>query len=310
MARIIDRVLDDIGDVELLDKLLSLPKSDLNTLLLEVYKLQAEKLTPNELLRAYQSNRFAAPGEVNPIAYHRVEADLLKIADDMGISGILLSPSAPFGSCSVFGCVDQNNVISAARGTETLPDPTNMLAVIIADRLMKGRIAKTKTDHYCTTARVVRAQAFSGKDFFAHFGIFSMVSYGMDSGSYSCEKELFVKQLAYYKRLLSEKYGARLSVTLRKRGGYTDNDGFFERMTQLVQGELPEVPLSFDLEHENNNYYKGINFKLYVEKDNEKIEIGDGGFVDWIAKMVSNKKMRCLISGIGIDRMLLISQEI
>ncbi len=310
MARIIDRVLDDIGDVELLDKLLSLPKSDLNTLLLEVYKLQAEKLTPNELLRAYQSNRFAAPGEVNPIAYHRVEADLLKIADDMGISGILLSPSAPFGSCSVFGCVDQNNVISAARGTETLPDPTNMLAVIIADRLMKGRIAKTKTDHYCTTARVVRAQAFSGKDFFAHFGIFSMVSYGMDSGSYSCEKELFVKQLAYYKRLLSEKYGARLSVTLRKRGGYTDNDGFFERMTQLVQGELPEVPLSFDLEHEYNNYYKGINFKLYVEKDNEKIEIGDGGFVDWIAKMVSNKKMRCLISGIGIDRMLLISQEI
>ncbi len=310
MARIIDRVLDDIGDVELLDKLLSLPKSDLNTLLLEIYKLQAEKLTPNELLRAYQSNRFAAPGEVNPIAYHRVEADLLKIADDMGISGILLSPSAPFGSCSVFGCVDQNNVISAARGTEPLPDPTNMLGVIIADRLMKGRIAKTKTDHYCTTARVVRAQAFSGKDFFAHFGIFSMVSYGMDSGSYSCEKELFVKQLAYYKRLLSEKYGARLSVTLRKRGGYTDNDGFFERMTQLVQGELPEVPLSFDLEHENNNYYKGINFKLYVEKDNEKIEIGDGGFVDWIAKMVSNKKMRCLISGIGIDRMLLISQEI
>lgn len=310
MARIIDRVLDDIGDVELLDKLLSLPKSDLNTLLLEIYKLQAEKLTPNELLRAYQSNRFAAPGEVNPIAYHRVETDLLKIADDMGISGILLSPSAPFGSCSAFGCVDQNNVISATRGTETLPDPTNMLAVIIADRLIKGIIAKTKMDHYCTTARVVRAQAFSGKDFFAHFGIFSMVSYGMDSGSYSCEKELLVKQLAYYKRLLREKYGARLSVTLRKRGGYTDNDGFFERMTQLVQGELPEVPLSFDLEHENNNYYKGINFKLYVEKDNEKIEIGDGGFVDWIAKMVSNKKMRCLISGIGIDRMLLISQEI
>ncbi len=310
MARIIDRVLDDIGDVDLLDKLLSLPKSDLNTLLLEVYKLQAEKLTPNELLRAYQSSRFAAPGEVNPIAYHRVETDLLKIADDMGISGILLSPSAPFGSCSAFGCVDQNNVISAARGTETLPDPTNMLAVIVADRLIKGIMAKTKADHYCTTARVVRAQAFSGKGFLSHFGIFSMVSYGMDSGSYSCEKELFVKQLAYYKRLLSEKYGARLSVTLRKRGGYTDNDGFFERMTELVQSELPEVPLSFDLEHENNNYYKGVNFKLYVEKDNEKIEIGDGGFVDWIAKMVSNKKMRCLISGIGIDRMLLLSEEV
>ncbi len=117
------------------------------------------------------------------------------------------------------------------------------------------------------------------------------------------DKELY---LAYYKRLFSEKYGARLSVILRKRGGYTDSDGFFRRMTELIRSELPEIPLSFDLEHEDNNYYKGINFKLYMEKDNEKIEIGDGGFVDWIAKLISNKKARCLISGVGMDRMLLL----
>lgn len=305
MSRIIDRVLDDLGDADLLDKLLSLPKSDLNSLLIEVYKLQAEKLTPNELLKAYQSNRFAFPSEIDLIAYHQMETVLLKIADDMGINGILLSPSAPFGSCSVFGCVDQNNVISATRWTETLPDPTNILAIIISDRLKNGVITKKQTVHYCTTARVVRAQAFSGKGLFSHFGIFGMVSSGMDSGSYSCEKELIIKQLAYYKRLFSEKYGAKLSVILRKRGGYTDGDGFFKRMTELIQSELPEVPLSFDLEHEDNNYYKGINFKLYMEKDNEKIEIGDGGFVDWIAKMISNRKARCLLSGVGIDRMLL-----
>lgn len=306
MGKIIDRVLDDVGDAELLDKLLALQKSDLNTLLLEVYKLQAEKLTPNGLLKAYRSNRFVVPSEINPIAYHQMETELLKIADDMGISGILLSPSAPFGSCSVFGCVDQNNVISAARGTETLPDPTNMLAIIISDRLKNGVITKGQTVHYCTTERVVRAQAFSGEGYFAHFGIFCMTSFGMDSGSYSCEKELLVKQLAYYKRLLSEKYGAKLSIVLRKRGGYTDGDGFFERMAELIQNELPQLPLSFDLDHENNNYYKGLNFKLYIEKDNKKVEIGDGGFVDWIAKMIGNRKGRCLISGMGMDRMLLL----
>ncbi len=306
MNKIIDRILDDAGDANLLDKLLALPKSDLNTLLLEVYKLQAEKLTPNGLLKAYQSNRFAIPSETDPIAYHQMETVLLKIADNMGISGILLSPSALFGSCSVFGCVDQNNVISAIRGTETLSDPTNMLAVIISDRLKTEVITKTQTVHYCTTARVARAQAFSGKGLFSHFGIFCMVSSGMDSGSYSCEKELLAKQLAYYKRLFSDKYGAKLSLTLRKRGGYTDGDGFFKRMTELIQSELPEVPLFFDLEHEGNNYYKGINYKLYVEKDNEKVEIGDGGFVDWTAKMISNNKARCLISGVGMDRMLLL----
>ena len=306
MDGIIDRILDEVGDAELLDKLLSLPTSDSNTFLLEVFKLQAKRMTPVGLPKAYQANRFTAPSNVDPSAYHQLETELLKIAGDMAIDGILLSPSAPFGSCSVFGCVNQNNVISAARQTETLADPTNMLAVIISDRLKSGVIAKTQTVHYCTTARVVRSQAFSGKLVFPHFGLFCIVSSGKDSGSYSCEKELLVKQLAYYQKLLVEKYDAGLSMVLRKRNGYTDGDGFFERMAELVRNELPGVPLSFDLETENNDYYKGIDFKLYMKKDNEKVEIGDGGFVDWIAKMTCNRKERCLISGVGIDRMLLL----
>jgi hypothetical protein len=304
MNKILHRILSDIGDEELLNKLLSLPKSDLNTLLLEVYKVQSAKLTPTDLVKTYRTNRFALPSDINPIKYHQMEIELLNIADNMGISGILLSPTAPFGSSSVFGCVDQNNVISGTRGTETLPDPTNMLAIIIADRLKSGVIANTQAIHYCTTARVVRSQAFTGKGFFSHFGIFCMVSSGIDTGSYACEIELLVKHLSYYKTLFLEKYGAKLSVMLRKRGGYTDGDGFFNKMTELIQGELPEVELSFDTEHEDNNYYKGINFKLYMEKDNNKVEVGDGGFVDWIEKMGSNRKSRCLISGIGMDRIL------
>jgi hypothetical protein len=45
---------------------------------------------------------------------------------------------------------------------------------------------------------------------------------------------------------------------------------------------------------------------MFMETEHEKVEIGDGGFVDWIARMLSNSKARCLISGIGIDRMLLL----
>ena len=77
-----------------------------------------------------------------------------------------------------------------------------------------------------------------------------------------------------------------------------------------MRSELPEVPLSFDLEHEDNHYYQGLNFKLYMEKENETVEIGDGGFVDWVAKMTGNKKARCLISGLGMDRMLLFDEDL
>lgn len=42
-----------------------------------------------------------------------------------------------------------------------------------------------------------------------------------------------------------------------------------------------------------------------LETKDCQIEIGDGGFVDWISQILGNKKERCLISGIGLDRLLL-----
>ena len=68
---------------------------------------------------------------------------------------------------------------------------------------------------------------------------------------------------------------------------------------------FPETPLSFDFDDVDNKYYQGINFKIYMETTNGKIEIGDGGFVDWMHIMLGSKKERCLISGIGLDRLLL-----
>ena len=82
-------------------------------------------------------------------------------------------------------------------------------------------------------------------------------------------------------------------------------DGFFNGMAELVKKELPDVPVSFDLEDEDNNYYKGINYSIFMERENNKIEVGDGGFVDWMQKMTNNKKERCLISGLSLDRLLI-----
>jgi len=306
MSAIIDRILTRLGDKELIDKLLALPKSDLNSLLLKIFQEKANSISPTDVLKAFQINRFSVPSEIDPVAYHICEAELLALARKLKIEAVLLSPSAPFGSCSAFGCVDQNNIVSASRGIEILPDPTNMLSIIIAEKLKNKEIDNSNPSHFCATARVLRAQPLPpAKGYYSHFGLFCIVSSGKDNGSYICEKTLLVKQLLYYRKLLIEKCNARLSIVLRKRSGYADGDGFFEKMTDLVKNELPDIPISFDLEHEDNNYYKGINFKLYMEKENEKIEIGDGGFVDWICKMTNNKKERCLISGIGLDRLLI-----
>lgn len=306
MKEIVERVLRELGDPDILQKLVTLPQSDVNSLLLELSKLQTESWSPADILKKYGSNRFSKHSDINPAVYRRFEAELLTAAEEQGISGVLLSPVAPLGSCSVFGCVDQNNVVSASRGTEVLSDPTNMLAIIIAEKIKKGELENQNPVHYCTTCRVTRGAAVTGKRSFAHFGIFCMVSAGKDQGPYICEKEMLVKQLSFYEALFHTEFDAKLSAVLRKRSGYSDNDGFFSRMSELVRAELPDVPITIDDAHMDNAYYKGINYKIYMHIGDETIEIGDGGFVDWTQKLLANKKERCLISGIGLDRLLLL----
>ena len=308
MSAIIDSILNQIDDGEIIDKLLSLSRADLNSLLLELFQRQTDRLTPAEMLKAYQSNRFSVPSEADPARFHALEAQLLTAAQDMDIETVLLSPSAPLGSCSVFGCVDQYNVVSALRGTETLSDPSNMLAVIIADKLRRKATCNIHPLHYATTTRVVRAQAFEGKGFFAHFGLYCMVSSGRDTGSYASEKELLEKHLLFYKKMLQTQFNTKLSIVLRKRRGYKDIDGFFEQMTEAVRTMFPDTPLSFDFNDMDNKYYQGINFKIMMETADWPMEIGDGGFVDWMQQMLGSKKERCLISGIGLDRLLLFGQ--
>ena len=303
---ITDRILSRLGDEGLLDKMLSLPKSDYNSLLLKLYQMQADSVTPTDIVKAFQSNRLSVPSEIDPVAYHILEADLLALAKDNRIKPMLLSPVAPFACCSAFGCVDQNNVVSAARGTEVVSDPTNMLAIIIAEKLKKKEIDNRKPVHYCSTVRVLRAQVFPARrGYYSHFGIFCIVSSGKDGGSYLCEKDMLMTQLAYYRKMLINRLDAKLSIVLRKRRGYSDSDSFYNNMAEMVKNEFPGVPVSLDPEFEENNYYKGIHFSIFMEKEGgERAEVGDGGFVDWMQQMTGNKKDRCLISGIGLDRLL------
>lgn len=307
MDKIIGRILRELGDTDLLTKLLALPRADLNSLLLQLFETQTGGIAPHELLKAYARNRFTVPSGLKPSDYHLAEHRLLTLAEEASIQGVLLSPAAPIASCSAFGHVAQNNVVSALRGTEILSDPTNMLAVIIAEGLKRSEVDNETPLHFCTTARVLRAQKFPEiPGFFSHFGLFCIVSSGKDKGSYSCEKAMLAKHMAYYRQLLLHEPHAKLSVTLRKRGGYKDAGGFGDCMRETVQAELPGIPLAFDFEGEQNGYYKGINFKIHAEKNGKPVEIGDGGFVDWIQRMTGNRKERCLISCIAIDRFMML----
>ncbi|RJE86988.1 hypothetical protein D3P07_17590 [Paenibacillus sp. 1011MAR3C5] len=304
MSNPINRIISQLGD-DLLQKLKGLSPSDFNSLMLEVYRTRTDALRPSDVLRSYASSRFSKPSELDPVAYHQLEADLLGLARQQDIEPVLLSPVAPLGNCSIYGTVDQNKIVSASRGTEVLADSTNMMATIAADRIKQGIGNHDEGAHLCSTHRVVRAQHFNGPGSFAHFGIYGMVSVGKAKGSYQCEANLLGKQLGYYQALFRSRFRAELSIVLEQRSGYADGAGFLTRMAAIIKEQLPDASITIQEPNVANSYYQGINFKLFMTNQHGKTEIGDGGFVDWTQSMLGNQKERCLISGIGLDRLLI-----
>lgn len=298
---ILDRILDKIGIPDVLERLSVLSNSELNSLLLAVYRQTTGELLPAELLKKYQENRFTKPGNCDPVNMYRLATILCKLAREQNICPVLLSPVAPLGSCSAFGCVNQNKVLSGVRNCETLADVSNALAIIIADQI-STRPNMEENLHLCAFDSVVRAQKFVGVGNFSHFHLFCMVSAGRDTGSYRGEMQLLGKQLGFFATFFQQIPEVSLSMIIQKRGGYKDGDGFLLRMLEYVHIIQPDLPVTIK-EDDDNAYYRGLNYKLYLHTENSSFEVGDGGFVDWIERMTGNRKLRCLICGIGMERL-------
>jgi len=310
MSRILQRIVSQLGCTDLLERAGALAPSDLSSLILELSRIRTDRLKPSDLVERLPQNRFAAPSALDPAAYHALEAEVLTAAKADGVRPVLLSPVAPLGSCSVLGSVSQDKILSAVRGTEVLADSTNMLAIVLAAELKERTQARPDEGlHLCATSRLTRAQPFSGPAAFAHFGLFGMVSSGRDTGCYGCESALLEKQLTLYRRVVRKLLRGDMAVVLRRRQGYPDGEGFFNRMNEHIRRVLPGIPLSVEEAGTDNPYYLGLNFKLYADRNGERLEIGDGGFTDWTQKMLNNKKERLLISGVSLDRLMILREE-
>ena len=49
-------------------------------------------------------------------------------------------------------------------------------------------------------------------------------------------------------------------------------------------------------------YYRKVCFKVHATMGGEKIEIAEGGFTDWMSRLLDDGRERLLISGAGLDR--------
>jgi hypothetical protein len=257
---------------------------------------------PAEILRQYEQNRFTKPSDLDPVLVHRFTADLLEAAGKYGYTALELSPVTVLGTCSVIAPVDQNKVLSALRGTEVVSDATNALALYACALKNRENQEKAERLRYCAVHRHLRTQLFQGKNQLSHFVLYGMLISGRDEGNLKFEKEALRETFAFYHEYLSgQGCLKKIRFIIWSRSGEKEN--FTGDIVNYLNRDNP-----WDIHEEpapsENNYYRGIQFKIKgVYKDTE-YEIGDGGFVDWAGKLLQNKKERMLISGIGLERLI------
>ncbi|GAA0576081.1 hypothetical protein HPO96_15605 [Kribbella sandramycini] len=264
--------------------------SDLQSLLLELSRERAAKVTPARLLERWRGDRFVQPSTADPRALIQTQARLWAALPDR-FEGVELSPVTPLGTCSAVGTINQHQVLSTIRGTEVASDPTNELALEAAVRRRSGQ---ARVD-LAACQRVVRAQPVQGPGMFAHFQLFVLVSSARDTGSGRTEAAMLIDHLSFWADVLGEH--ADLSFTT-----FTPS-AVHERIQDTVRPALNNR-LREDAERTKSaTYYAGTALGIGLAD----AELGDGGFTTWTADLLGDAKERCLTSCISTERLTAVS---
>lgn len=305
--KIIERILRTAQVPDLLEVLTQrLSQSDLQSLLLEVYRKRTHTLTPRHLLQQYEQNRFVQPAAINPkqlLEFDKLAYSVLPSSFEL----LELSPVCPLGTNSVVAPIDQDNAVTTIRNTEVCSDSTNVLALECARR-RRGNSHPEVDTKLCASHRLLRPHLPNDPASFPHFRIFSLCTAGRVRGSYGFEVAALKEHLQFYVQLLqrAQQAGFRLGAVR------TSITVFDKTRYQVLKAEVldklsrsySKVEFMFNQEQASGQgYYAGVRFQIYArDKAGTEYFIVDGGFTDWTQQLLSNRKERLLISGMGSER--------
>ena len=315
MERIIARIEREVGVPGLASLLAErLEPSDLQSLLLLVYRLRAQRRRSPQVLSDYEADRFVRPSEASPRRLAEWEQVALSELPPE-FEPIELSPVCPLGTSSVLAPVSQDWSLTTARNTEVASDSTNVLALEAALRrrqLLHADPRSRQPVHLAAGHRVLRAQPYDDPDFHQHFRLFALCSAGRDLGNLRFEAEALSLHVRFYLRSLRAYLGPSRATL-----GLSDFDsvpGFPELAQELfahVRAEFGDVECVVDSGRlRGHGYYEGLCFNIHVPAPSgRELELVDGGVAPWTQRLLSNAKERLVISGIGSERVALLAED-
>jgi hypothetical protein len=301
---IVRRILRESDSPHLLDVLSEeLSGSDLTSLLLEVIRQRASRLSPDDVLRQYRRDRFVAPAEAGFASLRGVQDAMLRaLPDDVEV--LTLSPLAPVGTHSAVASVDQNRVVATIRGTDVAADPTNALALEAAVRRRRHLAsAATRRQEVQLAAfqRVTRAQHYREELAFSHFELFGLVTAGRALADRRFEQASATAHLRIVTDALLNAGADRVHVEL------TDFGAERGELTAAIRRPLSPSSAVEVTERpdrtEGRGYYPGFCYKARAVAGDRSFEVADGGHVDWTQRLLHSKKERLMITGVSVDRL-------
>jgi len=269
-----------------------MPSSEVWSLLLSALRERAEHRTPGTLTQQWTNDRFVQLSYIDQRTLVDLDSHLLAAASEF--EAVELSPLAPLGTCSSVALTTQNRVVSTARGTEVVSDPTNVLALESARRL---REEQTQVVRLCTSHRCVRAQEVPKvPGFAAHFRMFCMTTAGHERKDRAFVTDALTHHIRTHLRGLDrlEQHGYRFPNRRVRLLSNEEREPLAKRIANAIEG------LPVTMERLEQRYYDGLRFMISAHTTaGDDIPLIDGGAFDWLHKLASNRKLVFVASALG-----------
>ncbi len=162
-------------------KFLQISWAELNTFFLKIYEDRIKKLTPADLLKNYETNKFLKISDADPRKINKIENLLFDIVHPI-YKIIDISPISPIGINTVLAKINSKTSLSTIRNLEVLGDPTTQLAL----ETVKIKRANPSIDvvKLATSCRLLRTQNFDSKlGMSNHFKAFALTAAGRNIGN-------------------------------------------------------------------------------------------------------------------------------
>jgi hypothetical protein len=239
--------------------------SELWSLLLSVMERRSMTRTAAAVRQQWENDRFVRPAPIDQRTLQEMDGHLLEAARDF-----------------------------EARGTEVVSDPTNILALVSAQRLRKNarQVVRLTTCHRC-----VRAQDFPKlPGFEAHFRMFCMTTAGHESKDRMFLTTALVEHIETHLGALDrlEMHGYDFGERHLRILATPANEPLAGRIARAIRSvPVSRAPLT-------HSYYDGLRFRIDVGRSPDAVfPLVDGGAFNWLRKLTSNNKLSFIASGMG-----------